>query len=261
MKIDLTRSFGLALFISVPASLLLVGLGKLLLLSTNTLIVIYSFAVLFSVGIWGIHLIRLQGKLQNIEDLLYREKKPMLYIRKTERLLRKIYSSRIRPLIWLNLSAGYAAEDILHMADKILDTIDPKELIEVNQAIYYCNKAQYSFYGGDITDAIRMIDERKELLMKYIDEPSLSCRISTVFAYYYLEQFDMENAKEYIERAESSCKNAYRKDHIDFLKMSVAVLERDYEKAAQVKAELIDRGVTPLLERLISIVKAGKRVS
>ena len=49
MKIDLTRSFGLALFISVPASLLLVGLGKLLLLSTNTLIVIYSFAVLFSV--------------------------------------------------------------------------------------------------------------------------------------------------------------------------------------------------------------------
>ena len=97
--------------------------------------------------------------------------------------------------------------------------------------------------------------------MKYIGEPSLECRISTVFAYYYLEQFDMENAKEYIERAEASCKNAYRKDHVDFLKMSVAVLERDYEKAAKVKAELMDRGVTPLLERLISFVKAGQRVS
>lgn len=186
-----------------------------------------------------------QKRYQEILPILIYEKDPARFITEMIRLVNKVYGFYTRNLYEISLATGYSANGDDERAYQILTTIDPRNLSEISQAIYYNNLFAIIYNLGDEASAITILEDNKELFKQYEDHPTLSGGLALNKVFRYLSEQDIECAKTHLEKAESLCSDPYLNDMVEYLKAKVLFHEENYEQSEISLRKLKDRRLTP----------------
>lgn len=225
-------------------------------LSYNEANLFYFFgAVLFILLVSPniLELIRFQRKYASILTILQVEKDSARFIQEVEKILEKTKYAKTRNIFNITLAAGYCENGEYNKAYQVLSSVNPEDLISMNQAIYYYNMFAITFNLGDEKKAIRILEENKKLLKQCENHPTLEGARTINMVYRYLAEKDIEQAKYYLDKAEKLCNIPYLKDTIEFLKAAIMVDENSYDEARVVLKHLKEKKLTPSL--IIKITK------
>jgi len=230
--------------------------GKKIDINHNDMMKYYLFGalliiiILISVGLFRVY--RLKNVYSTIIPILNTQKDSQRFISELINLVNKA-PNFTRNLLEINLAIGYSANGEDDKAYQIITSIDPRNLSEENQAGYYINLFAITYNRGDEIAAISILEENKELLQRYENHPSLSAAISSNMVYRYITEQDFDNAKLYLEKADTLCTIPYIKDTIDYLKAVIMMNDNCLEEARLQLQQLKENKPTPSLR-----IKIGK---
>ncbi len=207
-----------------------------------------------------VDLLRFQRKYASILPILQDEKDPARFIQELEKILEKINNTKIRNLYIMSLAAGYCENGDYNKAHQLLSSVNPKDLLAINQVIYYINMFAITLNLGDEEKALTILEEKKTLIKQYEKHPSIESAITVNMAYGYLAKKDIDKAKYYLDKAEKLCHIPYLIDIIEYLKADIMVNENCYDEARVVLERLKEKKLTPSLIRKITKLEASLEV-
>ncbi len=220
---------------------------------------IFIIVAVFTVGL--LRMLQFKKKSDLILPILYEEKDTKRFIKETIQLINK--SPRItQNLLEMALAAGYSADGDDSRAIQILNSVDPRNLADENQAVYYINQFAFTYNIGNEMEAIRILEEHKELLERYENHPFIGGAFAINMVYRYMAEQDYDNAKFFLEKANEKCSLPYLRDTIEYLNVDILIHENNLEEGLLLLQQLKQKNPTPsLLRKIIKSEEAMKKTT
>lgn len=228
--------------------------GNMVGISHHDMKIFFIIIVISLTVIWVIFSIvrmyQINTQYRMILPILNDEKDTKRFVSEMIKLVNKA-PRLIQNLFEISLATGYSADGNDERALEILTSVDPRNLSDINQATYYLNLFAITYNLGDEIAAISIQDEHNELLQRYVDHSILGAGITVNMVFRYLTEKDYENARLYLEKAESLVTTPYLKDIVDYLNAVLLYHGNRYDEARKAINILKEQKLTPSLHNKI----------
>lgn len=241
------------LFFGILLAILMLIVGKVFHLSTNTLI----FALSLSYFIFLIIIIPYQMRKRNllnhkIEVLLQKMRNGDIedYITGMKALLNEAENDYLKAILTINMSVGYTLKGEFEKANSYLDKIDASTIDKRSQMVLYHNIALNAFWAGETKKACVIMESHKKILQQGLESHYFKNSFSETFALWSFAEGKREQGFGYLE-------NIINDQNAKLLERQAAqviwakqkMIDKQFEQAEQLLQKIVSETQIPYLKK------------
>lgn len=241
------------LLFGILLGILILIVGKVFHLSTNTLLFALSLSYIIFLIIMIPYQIRKRNLLNHkIEILLQQMHNGDIenYITGMKQLLKESENDYLKSILTINMSVGYTLKGDFEKANTYLEKIDANTIDKRSQMVLYHNIALNSFWAGENKKACVIMESHKNILQQGLESQYFKNSFSETFALWCFAEGKRKQGFDYLETIIND-QNAklLEKQSAQVIWAKQKMIDNQLEQAEQLLQKIVSETQIPYLKK------------
>lgn len=155
------------------------------------------------------------GRLEELKPMLRED--PSQYILENEKLLVNRRDNVLRIVLQVNIFLAYCKKGDYQTAKAKLLEVNTRKLHGINRVVYAGDLAYVCFYLGEQEQMLQIMEENRQMILKYADRPQTSGVIAILNIFEQIAKGELERARELYTEAKLKWENEDTEDDFEYL--------------------------------------------